>query len=148
MGELGYLHAKAFACRVGEELQRSERYNHFFTVIVFQIAGGGCDSFLRAIKDNLRFSDLTVQIPPGYAGRPKSRESVKQNEIGIILPETGPEGAKYVFEKLKWAVNCDRTKCGYAIFPDDSRNPHNLLELARERAGRMEENTLPGSACF
>lgn len=127
--------------RFEEELQRSKSYKLGFAFIMIDI-----DNFkkcndtyghlvgdvvlkevARLMKENLREIDLIAR----YGGE----------EFAMVLPETGPAGAKYAAERIRKRIEDHTFKAydeklkvtisaGTAVYPDDADNAMELVERA------------------
>lgn len=110
---------KFFQKRLGEEIERSQRYHHPLSLLMIDVdkfksindryghqAG---DRVLKSIADALRFNVRLVDMPARYGGE----------EFVVILPETPSAGAKIAAERLRRlvenSVKMDRIKVTISI---------------------------------
>ncbi|RMD93855.1 MAG: sensor domain-containing diguanylate cyclase [Calditrichaeota bacterium] len=139
----GIFNRRYFNQRLEREIQRSKRYEHSLALILLDI-----DHFknyndlhghlkgdkllrklARILDNNLRSADILAR----YGGE----------EFVIILPEISKEQAKQVADKLRNKVENTRFEhgesqpegkvtisLGIAVFPEDARHPHKLVECA------------------
>lgn len=130
-----------FQERLGEELKRSKRYQFKFAFLMLDIDDfKHCNDkyghlvgdvvlkeIARIIKENVREIDIVGR----YGGE----------ELVLVLPETGPESARVVAERLRSKIAEHVFKAydeklkvtvsaGMAIYPDDSADADELIEYA------------------
>lgn len=137
----GLLNMRGFMPLMEREASRSQRYGHQFAVVMVD-----CDQlkaindaygheagnrFLNYIVSRLREVTRTTDLLARYGG----------DEFLILLPETSPEGALLVAERMRLAVSAGMldmdgrpisatVSIGVSLFPDDSRDPRQLIEKA------------------
>lgn len=130
--DLQSYHAGLFTRRLEKEVCSSMRYNHFFTVAVFQSGESDANMLFRILRENTRSSDIIELIPENSSHIEPLAEG---NEVGIILTETGPDESRLALERIVNAVvYSDDIRYGIALFPDDSTDADTLLDIARRCA--------------
>jgi len=137
----GLLNMRGFMPLMEREASRSQRYGHKFAVLMVD-----CDQlkaindaygheagnrFLNYIVGRLKDVTRTTDLLARYGG----------DEFLILLPETSPEGALLVAERMRLAVSGSlldidgrpltaTVSIGVALFPEDSRDPRQLIDKA------------------
>jgi len=148
-------HAGYFKSMVRDEIRRSKRYGHCFSVLFIHIQDIGKESGLKftlTIIDKFRnYLRSLIRETDKY-----SRYSV--NEIALLLPETNVEGASILVkriitlfsrildkEKLKMAA----ISIGIAEYPSDSTESEELIQsavknfyqtMSRDKASNPQQN--------
>lgn len=134
-----------FRERLEEEVKRSERYNHFFSLLAFRTDGDETVDLYERVQSRLRRSDVvTVVRVDGVTEEGEARllqEAAAGDEAGdcrsvlILLTETGWQGATTAAQRLKQdLLNFKDAKAGVAVYPEDSADPEDLLQTAISRA--------------
>ncbi|MFC1805453.1 hypothetical protein ACFL09_00545 [Planctomycetota bacterium] len=136
-----------FLGRLGEEAERSLRYNHFFTVAILASYRTSPDDIHDRVKTLLRQTDFVTVIDAesdegtrklrsrGGAGSRAAR-ALKRQWVVAIFPETNREAANCVFRRLKGVLlSAHDVVWGFAVYPDDSTAPKELLKLAEPKNG-------------
>ncbi len=123
--------AMGFADKARYEKQRSERYNHFFTLVSFEFPGEEMDSRLEELRHSFRNTDV-VDLMAGRDGgvQSSSRRSDGGCRVGVIMPETNGKGAAAALERTSGVWKTEGVKLGLAVYPDDSIDPDELMRLA------------------
>lgn len=138
----GLFHHREMQQRLEEEVERSRRYGHPFSILMIDIdrfksfndAFGHAlgDQILRLVAHQIRKSVRSVDTPARYGGE----------EFMVILPETIGEGARRAAEKIRKAVYEQSIKTpnnkkvsisvslGLASFPQDAQDRETLLNAA------------------
>jgi len=137
----GLLNMRGFMPLMEREASRSQRYGHQFAVLMVD-----CDQlkaindaygheagnrFLNFIVGRLKEVTRTTDLLARYGG----------DEFLILLPETSPEGSLLVAERMRRAVSgslldldgrpiAATVSIGVALFPEDSRDPRQLIDKA------------------
>jgi len=135
--------SRYFYAALQKELERSKRYGHSFSIIIFDIDDFKKynDAYGHLVGDQLlqELARLTIKkcrstdIIARYGGE----------EFVIILPETKYNGAIEIAERLRkeikkhsFTTNKDKKKCkitislGIAIYPKDATNIKDLFNVA------------------
>lgn len=127
-----------FFDRLAEELERARRYGRPLAVIMadlddfkavndaFGHAAG--DTVLRAMGDVFRTQLREVDIACRIGGE----------EFGLIMPETGADGAVQAAERIRMAVERQQVggmgkvtiSLGVAVFPEHAQHRDELMEVA------------------
>ena len=141
-GLTGLANRREFDRRLKEELERSRRYSHPFSLLMLDLDHfkGVNDSYghpagdevLRALAARIREQVRPVDQVARYGGE----------EFAVIQPETGGAGALALAERLRAAIaavpfaldagrSIDLTaSIGVACFPRDSETEHDLVAAA------------------
>jgi hypothetical protein len=105
------------------EKRCSERHNRFFSVLGLIGTGVLHDRVVLQLKNHLRSSDFVFLFPQ------QERDQQKEWRIGILLPQTDPQGVAAVKKRL--IQLCDALnipiRIGSAVYPDDGTSPDELL---------------------
>ena len=133
---------RAFREALGAEMERSDRYEYSFGLLVFDLDKfkkyndtyghlAGNDA-LRAVAAAIRASLRAVDFPARYGGE----------EFAAILPQLDEEGLAITAERIRRAVEAipaieGRSRLtvsiGGALYPSDGRSPEELFQIADER---------------
>jgi diguanylate cyclase (GGDEF)-like protein len=157
----GLFNANSFAVAVRRELQRSRRFGRSFTIGLVmldqddEVRDTLGEDGLRAVT--LRLADILTRSTRHV----DFRASLGGGRFGVILPETGVEGAFTLAERLRQAVE-DATfalpdqpfplthtvSVGLACYPRDGEEDQTLLARAEEALGRARAggNTVVAAA--
>ena len=100
----GIFTRRAFSERLADDFERARRYSWQLAVARIDIDGlraindafgtSAGDEVVRRVADLLASKLRNVDVPGRWGG----------DEFAVLLPETGPEGARLVCEKLRAAV--------------------------------------------
>jgi diguanylate cyclase (GGDEF)-like protein len=140
---------RAFGEHLAGELQRADRYDERFGLLVFDIdhfkkyndafghlAG---NEALRAVSATIRRTLRTVDFPARYGGE----------EFVAILPQVDEEGMRIIGERVRLAIEAlppiegrrpITISIGGAIFPTDGRTSEELFRAADERLYEAKES--------
>ncbi len=158
----GLFNARHFSTQLREELARAQRFRRHMGVIMADLdllrdinnsyghlAG---DAVLRGIADVFRRELRDYDIPARFGGE----------EFAILLPETGPEQALEIAERIRRAVASTTFEvetssepiratisCGVAVFPKDGTDVNELIhqaDLAVYRAKLQGRNRALGAS--
>jgi diguanylate cyclase (GGDEF)-like protein len=132
-----------FEARVAEEIEKSKRYGHPFSILwcdpdrfaalnqaYGRAYGDSClVSLASLLKERLRKSDFVARLAPG-------------DEFAAILPHQSPEQAQAARERFQAALAAHtfprrrrlRVNLGVATYPDEAHDSGSLLERARDAA--------------
>ena len=150
---------RSFDRRVREEISRSSRFGHSFSLLMIDIDGfkkfndefghPKGDAVLRALGALMRSASREGDVPCRVGGE----------EFAFILPETGKAEGLVFAERFRRRVessviapdslNPITVSIGLAAFPQDGRNPDEIVWAADEalyeskRAGRNRVTALP-----
>jgi len=139
---------------VDDERARSERYNHYFSVVLLRADSQDAAELLRSVRSQLRGSDIVGMVLPGGeyvreragGGRPQSLVDWTgiYGAVGILLPETDREGARIALSRIVALLNADESvKVGCAVYPEDSTDAGELLARASESSQAAGPGLLP-----
>ena len=150
---------RSFDLRVREEISRSSRFGHSFSLLMIDIDGfkkfndefghPKGDAVLRALGALMRSASREGDVPCRVGGE----------EFAFILPETGKAEGLVFAERFRRRVessvmspdslNRITVSIGLAAFPQDGRNPDEIVWAADEalyeskRAGRNRVTAYP-----
>jgi diguanylate cyclase (GGDEF)-like protein len=150
---------RSFDLRFREEISRSSRFGHTFSLLMIDIDGfkkfndefghPKGDAVLRALGGLMRSASREGDVPCRVGGE----------EFAFILPETGKSDGLVFAERFRRRVessvmapdslNPITVSIGLAAFPDDGRNPDEIVWAADEalyeskRAGRNRVTAHP-----
>jgi diguanylate cyclase (GGDEF)-like protein len=132
-----------FEARVAEEIEKSNRYGHPFSILwcdpdrfaalnqaYGRAYGDSClVSLASLLKERLRKSDFVARLAPG-------------DEFAAILPHQSSEQAQAARERLQAALAAHtfprrrrlRVNLGVATYPDEAHDAASLLERAQDAA--------------
>jgi Diguanylate cyclase, GGDEF domain len=129
-----------FRNRLGEEILRSRRQDHPFTVM--RIVVGSTDEHLsphthveNALRSSIRGYDVLYTVQSG--------------EFAIVFPETPGRFAQKIADRIRNNVNGKgkwsgpilvQTNIGLACFPEDGTNPEDLLQSAEQSLSQDRKN--------
>lgn len=125
------------------EKHRSERYNHYFSLVVLESAKLSALAILCRINGSVRASDI-VGLVDGEGryhaadrfgdGRLRFRAPNRAQSgqmVGIILPETDRKGGEITTRRLSSVLaDEEEVTIGIAVYPDDGTSPQELLKSA------------------
>lgn len=131
-----------FDVRIREEINRSTRFGHAFSLLFLDIDGfkkfndefghPQGDAVLRALGSLMRSMSREGDVPCRIGGE----------EFGCILPETGKADAMAFAERMRRGVEGTimapdgsrpiTISIGLAAFPDDGKSPEDLVRAADE----------------
>jgi diguanylate cyclase (GGDEF)-like protein/putative nucleotidyltransferase with HDIG domain len=126
----GLFNARHFGQALNEELTRAARFDRPLSLIMAHLAG---DAVLKGIAEVFRALLRHYDVPARFGGE----------EFSILLPETSPEEALEIAERIRQAVS-QRTfdvetssepiratvSIGVASFPRDGADPNELIHQA------------------
>jgi GGDEF domain-containing protein len=137
--------AAFFYARLREEIGRSERYRHFFSVIVARIEPNPSDSTGNLLQ-TLRL--IGQEIMMSLYRRTDIVASIGRSQIAIILPETDRPGAEIALGRLRATLNNRERQIEFGLlaFPEDASNTEMVLAKMAEISGRLEGGTLAEKA--
>ena len=129
-----------FRHRLGEEILRSRRQDHPFTVM--RIVVGSVDEHVSpqaqvesALRSSIRGYDVLYTMQPG--------------EFAIVFPETPGRVAHKIADRIRNNVNGQgrwtgpiliQTSIGVACFPEDGTNTEALLQTAEQSLNQDRKN--------
>ena len=135
-----------FRARLAEEGRRCERYHRPFAVVFVSCPQTDPRDIFNYLRPFLRCTDIVEiirsrpRLPRPAPGAPPRQPALGENalrdRVAMILPETGRDGAERTLQRLQ--AQCTKLgdmRLGCAVFPDDSRNPPELLGKAAAAAG-------------
>lgn len=142
-----FLNYEAFKETLNDELRRSRRYRHSFSLIMLDVDGfrsyakeftnPAGDVLLKEISRIVEHTIRTVDIPARHG----------LDEFAIILPETSKKQARKVAERLRRAIKLETrhaaqvrgdlkagvtVSIGVSTYPKDSGTVNELVSLADE----------------
>jgi len=108
------------------EKERSQRHNHFFTLIGLNFTGFSDDQLIELLEKNLRCSDYVFSIPD------YDLFLQHHSKIGILLPETDAEGGAVVKARLVALFGASKSQVQLSLttYPDDATSMTELLSKA------------------
>lgn len=126
-----------------DERARSERYNHYFSVVLLRAGRMETADLLNNVQSHVRGSDMVgMVLPGGEYVRERARGgplrlpvdwSGLYGAVGILFPETDREGAKVALKRITSLLSSDEdVRVGYAVYPEDSTDSAELLSLASD----------------
>lgn len=131
-----------FTNRLGEEILRSRRQDHPFTVM--RIVVDSTDEHLspktqveNALRSSIRGYDVLYTMQRG--------------EFAIVFPETSGRFAQKIADRIRDNVNGKgrwtgpilvQTSIGVACFPEDGTNPEDLLKSAEQSLEQDRKNSV------
>jgi len=126
---------------VEDERARSERYNHYFCVVLLRADKMEMGELLRNVRSHVRGSDIVgIMLPGGrYIRQRRASRPVHLpvdsagllGAVGVLLPETDGEGAKVALKRILSLLAAEQdVRVGYAVYPEDSTDASELLSLA------------------
>jgi diguanylate cyclase (GGDEF)-like protein len=132
----GLFNHRVFQERVREEVERAHRYRRRLTVVSFDL-----DDFklLNDVHGHQEGDLVLRQVAGAAAGMLRAADTafrVGGEELAILMPETGKQEALAAAERLCAEVRGlpgprpITVSCGIATFPDDAKNPTELLAAA------------------
>jgi DNA-binding NtrC family response regulator len=114
-----------FAERVGEELARSTRTYRSTCLVMLKSKSGDGSKLASAALSTFREGDIVGT----YA----------HDEIEFLLPDTPPNVAKAVVERLLETSGSDHAAVGLAVAPEDGDSPERLMRAARDALAKALE---------
>jgi hypothetical protein len=138
---------RTFVETVLREKNRSERYNHYFSVVLLSSLKLSAWKLLERAARSLRSTDMYTVLdsrggcrffslsgPPAEADA-SAAPTPGSPSVGIVLPETDREGARAALKRLEGMVTEDEAvRMGVAVYPEDSTDVGELLATAAEWA--------------
>ncbi len=135
--------ARPFAEMLLREKRRSERYNHYFSIMLVSSEKVGALEMLHTSAGSLRVSDILGLVDGegryhslhragnGLEGLAQMAQPNGDEAVGVVLPETDRDGAETVARRLRSVMAVDdEVKIGLAVYPDDGTNAEELLAMA------------------
>ena len=128
---------------VEDERIRSERYNHYFSVVLLRADRDMTVELFSKVQAHLRASDIVVMVLSdgryirGLEEEEQLRAAMGERDVpeavGMVFPETDREGVKISLARLtelitSWGEAIVRV--GYAVYPEDSTDALDLLSIA------------------
>lgn len=130
-----------FYARLKEEVARSERYRHFFSVVIAHVEPSPADStgnVTQAIRVIGREIGMTLTRQTDIIA------TLGRTQLVILLTETDRSGADALLSRIK-SLNDPRDRpvyYGVLAFPEDASNVEMVLAQLEEISNRLERNTL------
>jgi diguanylate cyclase (GGDEF)-like protein len=132
----GLFNHRVFQERVREEVERAHRYRRRLSVVSFDL-----DDFkmLNDVHGHQEGDLVLRRVAGAAAGMLRAADAafrVGGEELAILMPETGKQDAMAVAERLCAEVRAlpgprpITISCGVATFPEDAKNPTELLAAA------------------
>jgi two-component system response regulator AtoC len=111
-----------FMERLGAEVDRAARYRRRLCLLM--VRNEGPDAAMTAARQRLAAVLRRMDCMTQYGA----------NEVGILLPETDREGGLATAYRLKRQAENESVTAvvGLAVYPDEARDPDELVERARE----------------
>lgn len=140
--ETGLFNARFFVDNTGLEMERSDRYQTIFCVVVVDVPGEVLAGFNRRNRDKA-IKELGRMVKEGIRTVDRGVHAVdgERHRFATILPETGRDGGRVfagrLVEKMqellsnRGAVDPQRVSFDIATFPGDNED---LAELRRDFA--------------
>jgi len=133
-----------FRERLEEEAKRSERCNHFFSLLAFRTDRKNALGLYERMQTKLRRSDVVTiaklnhlkdESWPSHGTGPGESAATGMGVL-ILLTETDQQGATVAAHRLQQELlNFEHAVPGVAVYPEDSPDPDCLLQTALARAG-------------
>jgi diguanylate cyclase (GGDEF)-like protein len=131
-----------------DEFDRSSRFLHSFSLVLFELdegcgispGSGGGDRILREVASAIRRTMRNMDVAGRYG----------ESTLAVLLPETGPKGAEKVAERIRAAVESPgivadgpraagcTVSAGIATFPQHAESAIGLLEVADKALARTK----------
>lgn len=130
--------AGLFLARLREEAERALRYNHFFTIAGARPQRTSPEALYGRVRLHLRSTDIVGVVGDGDdTGGGGGRAAAGNGKwVAAILPETDREGAHATVQRLTAVLhNMLDVKICFAVYPDDSTDPEQLLRMADPEGG-------------
>ncbi len=142
-GTSGWYQGWYFDLRLEEEASRSARYGLSFSVVV---------CFLPESEDRKHGRRLLNELLSDIAARKLRRSDIPAilalDEFAVLLPHTSVSHAEVVAERLaKWFQPFE-VGVGMAGFPEEGKEPDQLLMIAEQRAAESMRRFRTGSEAF
>lgn len=129
------MRAEQFEQQVQQEVFRSSRYNHFFTLAMFPVDAAIAGHGLKELRRQLRASDVVTMI-----GIPKQNQAdtaaaeqaapIPRQRLAVLMPETNTQGAQIAIDRIKNKLHNIVKDVSYAVYPDDATDAKILLQMA------------------
>lgn len=131
-----------FYARLKEEIARSERYRHFFSLILIHLRRTPADS-TQNLLDRLKI--LGRQINAVLSRGTDLIANLERSQLVVILPETDSSGAEVVLERYRAVLDVEERPACYEVvsFPRDASNLEMLLAKIDEISARVESQPRP-----
>lgn len=154
----GLYNARFFVQDVDLELSRSKRYQTVFSVSAVDFPVAGLASLSRRQRANIRKElGRLLQEAVRTVDRAAHGFDGARHRFAIVLPETGPEGARIFTERLADRLAAFLTERGASVprdqvrhqhftFPDDGEEPLQRLKAQFEEIDRHEHPEAPAQS--
>lgn len=129
-----------FYTRLQEEILRSERYRHFFSLILVHLEIKDPHSTQQLTRELKRIgSELMIS----FSRRTDTISLYRKRQMVIMLPETDPRGVQILLQRCQnmFPNTGRRLVCAALTYPNDASN----IELVLNRLQELSENLFRGT---
>ena len=129
-----------FYTRLQEEILRSERYRHFFSLILVHLESKEAHSAQQQANELKR---IGAELMLGLSRRTDTISLYRKRQMVIMLPETDPRGVQILLQRCQamFPNNGRRLVCAALTYPNDASN----IELVLNRLQEISENLFRGT---
>jgi diguanylate cyclase (GGDEF)-like protein len=137
----GLANRRVLEQRLGYEISRHRRHKRRFCVVAMDLDG------FKQVNDRFGHQagdEVLCEVADALRRTVREQDTVVRlggDEFCILAPESGPEDASRLAERIRWAVGgavegleALSVSAGYAIYPEDGRHADELLARADEAA--------------
>ena len=119
---------------------RSERYRHFFSLILVHLELKDAQSTSQVTRELKR---IGAELKLGLSRRTDTISLYRKRQMVIMLPETDPRGVQILLQRCQamFPSNGRRLVCAALTYPNDASN----IELVLNRLQELSENLFRGT---
>jgi GGDEF domain-containing protein len=128
-----------FYARLQEEILRSERYRHFFSLVLLHVDFNDNYSPPQITHELQRIGrELTL----GLSRRTDIVAMYRKRQMILMLPETDPRGVTILLQRCQamFPSNGSRLVCSALTYPNDASNIELVLNRLQELSEKMFRN--------